>query len=191
MQIFFCNSKKKNICHPSPKSPKTRVPKTKSNLLQSPPIYTDSVASCNKSFHLFMYIQNIFKQLKDTTHPTSMSLLALTVSSPFLGWEFRPIASSRSALHTLTHSYRDTHTYIHKAQWIELWSNTSMNTPNCLVVSTVQKGKPVPFAGRHIYIQFPGGDGSLFMSSLSPPPPSSSSSLSVWSRTGLFHTVQL
>lgn len=83
------------------------------------------------------------KQLKDTTNPTSVSLITLAISSPFLGWEFWPITSPRSAPLTLTHSYGDarthTHTYIHKAQWIELWSNTSMNTPNCLVVSTVQK----------------------------------------------------
>lgn len=145
-KYFFVTLKEKYLSslNPPPKSPKTKVPKTKSNLLQSPPIYTDSVASRDKSFHLFMYIQNISKQLKDT-NSTSVSLIALAISSPFLGWEFWPITSPRSAPLTLTHSYGDaharthTHTYIHKAQWIELWSNTSMNTPNCLVISTVQK----------------------------------------------------
>lgn len=124
VQIFFCNSKLKISVNP-PLIPKDRVPKTISNLLQSPPIYTDSVASRNESFHFFfffffMYIQNIFKQLKYTTNPTGVSLHASTNDLTqckvvlSLAEHQRGLTDHLFSLnpsHTLTQTYRNTHTH--------------------------------------------------------------------------------
>ena len=121
--FFSCNSKQKYLLNPFPLSPwslKTRVPKTN----RSPPIYTDSVASRGGSFHILTYIhfRTSLKQLKihnklPLCAPSSSSQGVLTNHS-------FPVSLSRFITHIL-------YTHIHKAQWIELWSNTSMNTPNC------------------------------------------------------------
>lgn len=59
--FFFCNSKWKYLFlrpHAPPlPGPQIQSTKNQSNLLQSPPIYTDSVASRNKSF-LFFYVHS-------------------------------------------------------------------------------------------------------------------------------------
>lgn len=80
VQIFFlCNSTQIYLLTLHSPVPKDTVPKTKSNLLQSPPIYTDSVASCNKSF-LFIYVHSEYLQTTEIhnkipqTSPSSHSL---------------------------------------------------------------------------------------------------------------------
>lgn len=171
--FFFVTLNQKYLLAPT-RIPQRRVPKTTSNLLQSPPIYTDSVASRNKSFHLFMYIQNIFK----------LSILPLvTNSSSKTDPAASPNASSCSVLLAQT---RRVHTQgtMKRTLIKHEYEHVKLSSPHCPIKSTVQKKKeskeskrktePVP--GRHFYIQFPGGDGSLFISSLSPQFSSSSSS---------------
>ena len=141
--FFFFVTLKRKYMLTLPRSLKTRVPKTKSNLLQSPPIYTDSVASRNESFRFILCTFRISSDNWNTQQtPSGASLLTFNNYLPQCNVGLSLAGPqgvltnhllSFSPLHTLTltQTYRNTHTYIHKAQWIELWSNTSMNTPNC------------------------------------------------------------
>lgn len=157
VQISFVTLNKKTSGNP-PLIPKDRVPKTISNLLQSPPIYTDSVASRNESFHLFYVHSEYLETTEIHNEPTDVSLSLSPSSSHSLTTSLSvkvvlSLAGPQGALtnHLVsfspshTHSLRltETHTYINKAQWIELWSNTSMNTPNWSSL-LYKKGEPVP-----------------------------------------------
>ncbi|TMS14397.1 hypothetical protein E3U43_022877 [Larimichthys crocea] len=106
VQIFFFVTLKENICFPSP-TPKDRVPKTKSNLLQSPPIYTDSVASSNESFHIF-YVHSEYLQTTEINKPpTGVSLLTFTNNLP----QCKAVLSLAGPQGVLITSHTHTHTY--------------------------------------------------------------------------------
>lgn len=113
--------------------------------MQSPPIYTDSVASRNESFHLFYVHSEYLETTEIHNEPTDVSLspspssshslttslsvkVVLSLAGPQGALTNHLVSFSPSHMHSLR--LTETHTYINKAQWIELWSNTSMNTPN-------------------------------------------------------------
>lgn len=174
-----------------PKLPKTRVPKKKKKkkpkviycraLLYTLTLWHRATRAsiCLCTFRISLDDGNTHQSAQKCVPPRIHEL------SPRLSWTSR--GSNISALpvqpfsltrtHTVRFTETLTHTYIHKAQWIELWSKTSMNTPNCLVTSTVQKNGGAAVPGK----PFPGGDGSPFMSPLS-----SSSQSPYWPNARLF-----
>lgn len=117
VQIFFCNSKRKYL-FTLPRSLKTEYQKPKVIYCRAL-LYTQTLwHHATRASTCFMYIQNIFRQLKYTTNPTVLSLLAFTNKPP----QCKLVLSlagpqgvltnhlvSFSPSHTLTQTYRNTH----------------------------------------------------------------------------------
>lgn len=107
--------------------------------MQSPPIYTDSVASRNKSFHLFMYIQNIFK----------LSILSLANNNPPSSepdprgvQPGRTLGKSNQRLLMFSPSHTNTaHTQgtMKRTLITHKYEHVKLSSPHRLIKSTVQK----------------------------------------------------
>lgn len=124
VQIFFCNSKRKYLLT-LPRSLKTEYQKPKVIYCRAL-LYTQTLwHHATRASISFMYIQNIFRQLKYTTNPTGDPHLTFTNNLPQCKVVLS-LAGPQGVLtnHLLsfspshTHSLRptETHTYIHKAQ---------------------------------------------------------------------------